>query len=126
MFGWIKGKKPPMVRRLWDHSVWGDGEILLSDFEEFSTIWNLEGIAQSERPNHPTPKPIEVFIRPMKHHTRKGDVCYEPFCGSGTQIIAAQNMERKCLAIEISEEYCAVILQRMEDAFPEIEIRREG
>ncbi len=126
MFGWVKGKKPPMVRRIWDHSVWGNGEILLSDFEEFSTIWNLEGLSQAERPNHPTPKPLEVFIRPMKHHTLKGGVCYEPFCGSGTQLVAAQNMERRCLAIEISEEYCAVILQRMEDAFPEIEIRKEG
>ncbi|HSW38050.1 MAG TPA: DNA methyltransferase [Acidobacteriota bacterium] len=126
LFGWVRGKKPPMVRRIWDRTVWGEGEIMLSDFEEFSTIWNLEGITQAERPNHPTPKPLEVFTRPMKHHTRRGDVCYEPFCGSGTQLVAARNMERKCLAIEISEEYCAVILQRMEDAFPGIGIRREG
>ena len=50
----------------------------------------------------------------------------DPFLGSGTTMVACQNLNRKCLGIEISPEYCAVILQRMTDAFPGIEIRRIG
>lgn len=52
----------------------------------------------------------------------EGDV-YEPFCGSGTTMVACQNLNRKCRAIEISPAYCAVTLQRMQDAFPEIKIK---
>jgi DNA modification methylase len=46
------------------------------------------------------------------------------FLGSGTTMVACQNLNRKCRGIEISPSYCAVILQRMTDAFPNIEIKR--
>ena len=49
---------------------------------------------------------------PMRQHTQKGDVCYEPFCGGGSQIIAAEQLGRHCRAMEISEIYCDVIVQR--------------
>lgn len=94
-FGWIKGNKPPRVQDLFEHSV-----------------WELEGIKQSERPDHPTPKPLECFLIPMQQHTKIGELCYEPFCGSGTQLIAAENVQRKCYAMEISPVYCDVIIKR--------------
>ena len=47
-----------------------------------------------------------------------------PLLGSGTTMVAAQNLSRKCYGLEISPAYCAVILQRMADAFPGIEIRK--
>ena len=53
-----------------------------------------------------------------------GDNILEPFAGSGTTLVACQNLNRKCYAIEISENYCAVILERMATAFPDIEIKR--
>jgi DNA modification methylase len=40
---------------------------------------------------HPTQKPLELFMRPIEYHTQPGDICYEPFLGSGTQLIAAEN-----------------------------------
>jgi DNA-binding CsgD family transcriptional regulator len=49
---------------------------------------------------------------PMRQHTRRGDICYEPFCGSGSQIIAAERLGRRCLAIEISPHYCDLIVRR--------------
>ena len=48
-----------------------------------------------------------------------------PLLGSGTTMVAAQNLGRTCYALEIAPNYCAVILQRMTDAFPGIKIRRE-
>ena len=46
------------------------------------------------------------------------------FLGSGTTMVAAQNLKRKCYGIEIEPKYCAVILERMSEAFPELEIKR--
>ena len=61
------------------------------------------------------------MARPIRNH--EGDV-YDPFVGSGTTLVAAENLNRTCYALEISPEYCAVILERMTTAFPEIEIKR--
>jgi hypothetical protein len=50
--------------------------------------------------------------------------CLDLFLGTGTTMVACQNLNRKCRGIEISEAYCSVVLQRMHDAFPNIEIKR--
>jgi DNA modification methylase len=98
-FGWLqppRGKKPPRA----DEAV-------------RSTLWSIDTIPNGpERPDHPTPKPLEVFEIPMRQHTRAGEVCYEPFAGSGTQLIAAERLGRRCFALEISPHYCDVIVRR--------------
>ena len=48
----------------------------------------------------------------MRQHTRRGEICYEPFCGSGSQLIAAEKLDRRCFALEISPHYCDVIVRR--------------
>jgi len=53
-----------------------------------------------------------------------GGACYDPFLGSGTTMVAAQNLHRICYGMEISPDYCAVILDRMHRAFPDLEIKR--
>jgi DNA modification methylase len=72
---------------------------------------------------HPTEKPVSLLVELIN---RGGDavIIYDPFLGSGTTMVACQNLNRKCRGIEISEDYCAVILQRMTDAFPDIEIKK--
>lgn len=72
--------------------------------------------------SHPAVFPIEFPEFGIQTWSNENDICYEPFCGSGTTMVACQNLSRKCRAIEISPNYCAVILQRMSDAFPGIEI----
>jgi hypothetical protein len=56
--------------------------------------------------------------------SRTSGTVYEPFLGSGTTLVACQNLSRKCRGIEISPAYCAVTLERMATAFPGIEIER--
>jgi len=70
---------------------------------------------------HASVKPVGVIQDILSHIA--GDV-YDPFVGSGTTMVACQNLGRKCRAIEISPEYCAVTLERMTTAFPGIEIER--
>jgi DNA modification methylase len=74
--------------------------------------------------NHPAAFPLEFPSEYIKACSDEGCSIYEPFCGSGTTMVACQNLNRKCRGIEISPSYCAVILQRMTDAFPGIEIKR--
>jgi DNA modification methylase len=62
------------------------------------------------------------MLRPIRNHTY--GTIYDPFLGSGTTMVACQNLGRQCRALELSPDYCAVILQRMTDAFPEIKISR--
>lgn len=65
---------------------------------------------------HPTMKPIDLVIHCINNSTRKNDLVYEPFCGSGTTLLACENTNRKCRSVELSPDYCAVILQRFKDA----------
>jgi len=73
---------------------------------------------------HPTQKKASTVAFYVEISSKKGELIYDPFLGSGTTMVACQNLNRKCRGIEISENYCAVILQRMTDAFPNIEIKR--
>lgn len=60
---------------------------------------------------HSTQKPVECMARPIRNH--KGDV-YDPFCGSGTTIVASEKQNRVCYAMELKPEYVAVILERID------------
>jgi DNA modification methylase len=62
-----------------------------------------------ERFGHSTQKPLECMARPIRNHT--GDV-YDPFLGSGTTLIAAEQLGRRCYAMEIEPAYCDVIVRR--------------
>jgi hypothetical protein len=73
---------------------------------------------------HPTQKPAGVYTPIMEWHSKAGDIVTDPFLGSGTTMVAAQNLGRKCYGIEISPAYCAVILERMATAFPGIVIAK--
>jgi DNA modification methylase len=77
-----------------------------------STVWNIPTIKVGEKTEHPTSKPVEVFAIPMRQHTRKGEVCFEPFSGSGSQIIAGETTGRRVHAIEISPQYVDVAVRR--------------
>ena len=104
-FGWVKGKRPPRVVDEW-----------------LSTVWAFPTQTAFERTDHPTQKPVELFQIPMMQHTRPGELCYEPFSGSGTQIVAGENLGRQVRAIEIAPAFTAVALDRYLRAF---EIRGE-
>jgi DNA modification methylase len=96
LMGWKKGNKPDRV----------EGQPYLS------TVWQLDGFRGPDRPDHPTPKPLEVYAIPYRQHTRPGDVVYEPFSGSGTAIIVAEQMQRCCRALELQPVYIDVAVRR--------------
>ncbi|PIQ86775.1 MAG: hypothetical protein COV74_03460 [Candidatus Omnitrophica bacterium CG11_big_fil_rev_8_21_14_0_20_45_26] len=120
-FGWPEGKKPkyrPAMKNV--SSVWEIGLFRSGDPtnpEYYTDIWPLdwEGKKRATAKEHPTVKPTEVFAIPMRIHTSPGDLCYEPFSGSGTQIIAGERLYRKVFAMEIEPVFCDVAIRRFEE-----------
>jgi DNA modification methylase len=85
-----------------------------------TTTWLIENnnpighhSEKEQKTGHGTQKPVECMAKAIRNHS--GDV-YEPFCGSGTTIIACEQLGRKCRAMEIDPGYVAVAIQRWADA----------
>jgi len=66
-----------------------------------------------ETRNHPTQKPIALFGELLSEYSDPGSVVYDPFLGSGTTMVAAHRLGRRCFGIEVDPGYCAVTLERM-------------
>jgi DNA modification methylase len=84
---------------------------------ENSTVWDspspkfIMGGSDEEKFDHPTQNPVELMRRPILNHTKRGELVYEPFLGSGTTLIAAEMTERVCLGSELDPKYMDVIVQ---------------
>ncbi len=79
-----------------------------------STVWDIAQKDGTGITTHGTQKPVECMRRPIRNHGGKGDDVYDPFLGSGTTLIAAEQLGRKCYGIEISPNYCDQAVQRWE------------
>ena len=75
-------------------------------------IWEIPTV--HTRDGHPAAFPVELPSRLIKMHTREGDNVIEPFCGSGTTIIACEQLNRTCFGMEFDPKYCDVIIKRWE------------
>ncbi len=74
-----------------------------------TTLWEIN-LDKNVDGGHSTQKPLECMERPIRNH--EFDVVYDPFCGSGTTIIACERLGRRCRAVEIEPGYVAVALER--------------
>jgi DNA modification methylase len=77
-----------------------------------STIWKFS-LDKNADGGHSTQKPLACMATPIANH--EGDV-YDPFLGSGTTLIACENLGRRCRAVEIEPKYVAVALERWSQA----------
>lgn len=112
MMGWLQGSKP-------EH----DGS------HEFDSVWEVGWEGGKRRivgNEHPTQKPVELFARPMRKHTRRGDIVYEPFSGSGSQLVAAEQLERRCCAMEIEPVFVDVAIRRWQALTGKEAVREDG
>jgi DNA modification methylase len=125
LMGWLQGSKPTHDGRHDEDSVWPASgsarpledltkEQLLTLLKDGSSVWEVdwEGKARPTGNEHPTQKPLELFARPIRKHTRRRDVCFEPFSGSGTQLLAAEQLGRRCYAMELEPVFVDVAIRR--------------
>ncbi|HWQ65242.1 MAG TPA: DNA methyltransferase [Methanospirillum sp.] len=114
---------------IWDKensgNCFADAELAWTSFDKnvklYHWLWNGlsrkgERVEELKSRVHPTQKPVGLFKQILQDYSEEGAVIIDPFLGSGTTLIACENTGRKCRGIEISSDYCAVILQRYQDA----------
>jgi DNA modification methylase len=111
LMGWRQGHKPAA----------------LPVADEASNVWEVdwEGKGRCTDGVHPTQKPVRLFELPILKHTRLGDICLETFAGSGSQLIAAERLSRRCFAVERNPRFCDVIVERWE-RFTGLKVIREN
>ena len=81
---------------------------------------NIEGKTRV----HPTQKPVGLFCDIFKDFDFK--ICLDGFLGSGSTMVAAHQLNRKCYGLELSEKYCQVIINRMTKLDPNLEVKING
>ena len=77
-----------------------------------TTLWSIPSRDQDATTVHGTQKPVDCMRRPILNNSAPGQAIYEPFCGSGTSLIAAETTGRVCHAIELDPAYVDVAVQR--------------
>jgi site-specific DNA-methyltransferase (adenine-specific) len=105
-----------MYKARWQKMRKGESDVTRDEFIQWTNgVWNFSGESKTKI-GHPAPFPIELPKRCIKLFSYKGDVVLDPFLGSGTTLIACENLNRRCRAVEISPAYVAVALERFHSA----------
>ena len=84
--------------------------------DNMNNVWHFDRTSQEEREglDHATPKPIALCGRGIKTSSREGDIVLDVFGGSGSTLIACEQLNRKCYMMELDPHYCDVIIARWE------------
>ena len=92
-----------------------------------SNIWQISReIKREEQGNHPTPKPIELICKALNNSSKQEDVILDVFGGSGSTLIACEQLNRKCYMMELDPHYIDVIIQRWENFTGEKAVKVNG
>ena len=86
------------------------------------SVWDIDRNSRNE--HHPTQKPIALAERCIKNH--KVNLVLDLFLGSGSTMVAAHQLNRKCYGMELDPKYCQVIIDRMKKLDPALEIKING
>jgi len=127
---------------IWDKGGGGIGDLkktFLTDFEialvyhrdaeikgkRLGSVWSI-GKDGSSTYLHPTQKPIELPAMAIENITNKNELILDLFLGSGSTMVAAHQLKRKCYGMELDPKYCQVIIDRMKKLDPTLTIKRNG
>ena len=81
--------------------------------KRIGSVWSIPTEARCNY-KHPTQKPIELPMIAIEHSTDEGDVVLDVFGGSGSTLIACEQLNRNCYMMELDPKYCDVIIKRWE------------
>jgi DNA modification methylase len=126
---------PSMGWLIWDKGQRGfslaDGEMAWTSFKNALRIKEYaRALANREEKNHPTQKPIEIikwcFDYADRHSKSRNELTFDAFLGSGSTMVTAHQLNRKCFGMELDPKYCQVIVDRMHKLDPSLEIKING
>jgi DNA modification methylase len=86
----------------------------------------LEFDRPTRNAEHPTMKPIALISYQISNSSKQGDIVADAFLGSGSTMVAAHQLNRKCYGMELDPKYCQVILDRMLKLDPTLTVKRNG
>jgi site-specific DNA-methyltransferase (adenine-specific) len=125
------------------HRIWGFSRYFHQGVNAFGHIWLVQRQTQTPipfpdddallmlgpRPKitslHPCVKTVEEMAFLVRHLTKPGQVVLDPFCGSGTTLVAAERLGRRWIGCDLSELYCQIALNRLAELNPKIAQRRK-
>jgi DNA modification methylase len=127
---------------IWNKGGGGLGDLkgtFLSDFEvalvynrdaeikgkRLGSVWSV-GKDGSSTYLHPTQKPVELAAMAIENILDKNKIVLDLFLGSGSTMVAAHQLKRKCFGMELDPKYCQVIVDRMLKLDPSLTIKRNG
>jgi len=70
-----------------------------------------------ERYAHPTQKPLKLMLRIIEKYTSEDDLIVDPYCGTGTTLVASKKLGRNYIGFEIDSEYFKIAEERLKNAF---------
>jgi hypothetical protein len=97
-----------------------------------STVWRapspkmIMGGSTEAKQDHPAQKPVLLYETPIRNHLRAGNAVYDPFVGSGTCLVAAESLGRRCYGMEIDPRYVQVSIERWQAFTGKTAVRVDG
>jgi len=113
----IKTKNPKKSRRKKAQTIlygWKEGRHYFAETRFEADVWEVKRRA-TQKMVHPTQKPIELVQRAMKNSSKFDNIVLDLFGGSGTTLIAAEQIDRIAYVIELDPHYCDIIIKRWEN-----------
>lgn len=117
---WNKKNPIPMTNNVWlsdiEYCLWfGTSDTKLNDGYNLKSKWYMSSINKHDKDlyKHPTVKPLELVKRHLLHTTQPGDIVLDCFCGSGTTCVAAKELGRRFIGMEINEKYYKIAVDRL-------------
>ena len=107
---WRKGKRPLRKKFANDY-----------DGKPIGCIWSdINNVTSGkEFSGYPTQKPLKLLTRIIEISSKPDDIVFDPFCGSGTTLMAASKLDRNWVGIDISEKALELLKVRMETEYPD-------
>jgi len=129
---WLKKVTPPAP----PNTGWSSGfELCLYGYHK-GRIWNQEKMimrnifeadsyrhGQPGKVNHPTQKPMNVILPLVKASSNPNDLILDPFCGSGTTLVAAKQLGRRFIGMEINQDYVSIANERLKQEVLNLEVK---
>ena len=85
-------------------------------------VWDIARPTERDG-NHPTPKPIELCSKAINNSSKPNQSVIDLFGGSGSTMVACEQLSRKCYMMELDPKYCQIIINRMKKLNPDIEVK---
>jgi DNA modification methylase len=112
IFVFYNGRDKPNVNKVDSH-------------ESINNFWEISNVGANNE-FHKACFPIALVSKGIGLYSQNKDNCFEPFCGSGSTMVAAHQLNRKCYGIELDPKYCEVIVQRMRKIDSGLTILKNG